>query len=125
MLTGICKRDEKNTVTKQYIEGLGMKAQIYTADLSSQDEVSNLTKKVLGDSKDVSILLNCAGIQRRHPSHLFPTKDWDEVCRPLTSLLVLVGPSCTDVGFPLPAYRFYKSTYRPCSHFAETWVRTC
>lgn len=25
------------------------------------------------------ILLNCAGIQRRHPSHQFPDEDWDEV----------------------------------------------
>jgi 2-deoxy-D-gluconate 3-dehydrogenase len=56
-----------NAKTKEYVEGFGRKAQIYTADLPSQDEVSCLTKKVLGDSNDVSILLNCAGIQRRHP----------------------------------------------------------
>lgn len=68
-----------NTKTKEHVEGLGRKARIYTADLSSQDEVLSLTKKVLGDSNDVSILLNCAGIQRRHPCHLFPKKDWDEV----------------------------------------------
>lgn len=56
-----------NTKTKECVEGLGQKARIYTADLSSQGEVSSLTKKVLGDSNDVSILLNCAGIQPRHP----------------------------------------------------------
>jgi 2-dehydro-3-deoxy-D-gluconate 5-dehydrogenase len=25
------------------------------------------------------ILLNCAGVQRRHPSEKFPDEDWDEV----------------------------------------------
>ena len=68
-----------NTKTKEYVEGLGRKARIYTADLSSQDGVSGLTKKVLGDSNDVSIFLNCAGIQRRNSCHLFSKKDWDEV----------------------------------------------
>jgi 2-deoxy-D-gluconate 3-dehydrogenase len=27
----------------------------------------------------VHILINCAGIQRRHPAHQFPDEDWDEV----------------------------------------------
>jgi 2-dehydro-3-deoxy-D-gluconate 5-dehydrogenase len=68
-----------NTKTKEYVGGLGRKARIYTADFSSQDGVSGLIKKVLGDSNDVSILPNCAGIQRRNSCHLFPQKDWDEV----------------------------------------------
>jgi 2-deoxy-D-gluconate 3-dehydrogenase len=38
-----------------------------------------LTKKILHDSHDIDILVTCAGIQRRHSSHLFLKKDWDEV----------------------------------------------
>lgn len=32
-----------------------------------------------GKGYKLDILLNCAGIQRRHPSEKFPTEDWDEV----------------------------------------------
>ena len=65
------KRVVSITKTKDYVEGLGPRARIYTADLSSQDEVSSLTKKVLGDPNDASILLNCASIQQRNSCHLF------------------------------------------------------
>ena len=80
-LTLICigQRDESNQATKQKIEGLGRKAWIYTADLASAEAVGGLTERVLKDGHDISILLTCAGIQRRHPSHLFPKDDWDEV----------------------------------------------
>jgi 2-deoxy-D-gluconate 3-dehydrogenase len=65
--------------TKSKIESIGRKAYIYAADLSSEKDVSGLAEAVLADGHDVDILLNCAGIQRRHPSHLFPKSDWDEV----------------------------------------------
>lgn len=29
--------------------------------------------------RGMDILLNCAGVQRRHPSESFPDDDWDEV----------------------------------------------
>lgn len=52
-------------------------------------------KKVLEDGHDIDILLNCAGIQRRHPSHVFPDEDWDEVLQVnLSSVLML----CRDIG---------------------------
>lgn len=73
------QRDTSSQQTKQTIESLGRKAFIYTADLSSREDVSGLTKKVLADGHDVSILITCAGIQRRHPAEKFPDSDWDEV----------------------------------------------
>ncbi|KAJ5742437.1 short-chain dehydrogenase [Penicillium nucicola] len=74
----IVLRDCSNQETKAQIEALGRKATISTADLSSQAEVSQLVSSVLNNGHDISILLNCAGIQRRHPSHLFPSEDWNE-----------------------------------------------
>ncbi|KFY15827.1 hypothetical protein V491_05538, partial [Pseudogymnoascus sp. VKM F-3775] len=62
----LIQRDESNTTTKTTIEALGRKATIITCDLSSAASVSALTPKIL-ESHDPSILLNCAGIQRRHP----------------------------------------------------------
>lgn len=73
------KRDTTNQETKRQIEQIGRKASIYTADLASQESISSLVPTVTKDGHDIDILLNCAGIQRRHPSHQFPLEDWDEV----------------------------------------------
>lgn len=73
------QRDTSNPGTKEQIEKLGRKASIYTADLASKQSVSELVSTVIHDGHDINILLNCAGIQRRHPSHVFPDEDWDEV----------------------------------------------
>ncbi|KIW61150.1 hypothetical protein PV05_01307 [Exophiala xenobiotica] len=91
----LVQRDASNTSTKLAIESLGRKATIYTADLASQAEVSSVAPKILADGHDVSILVTCAGIQRRHPSHEFPQADWDEVLQVnLTSVFTL----CRDFG---------------------------
>ena len=73
------QRDTNNQETKRQIESLGRKATIVTADLASRQDVSSLVAKVINDGHDIDILLNCAGIQRRHPSHVFSGEDWDEV----------------------------------------------
>ncbi|GKZ20768.1 hypothetical protein AbraIFM66951_003070 [Aspergillus brasiliensis] len=91
----LVQRDTSNTETKQRIESLGRKATIYTADLSSRESVSQLIPTILSDNHDISILVNCAGIQRRHPSHLFPDSDWDEV---LQTNLTTIFTLCRDLG---------------------------
>ncbi|CEN61021.1 Putative Dehydrogenases with different specificities [Aspergillus calidoustus] len=91
----LIQRDRSQQATKEAIEALGRKASIYTCDLASQEKVSELTAKVLHDRHDISILVTCAGIQRRHPSHLFPQSDWDEV---LQVNLSTVFSLCRDVG---------------------------
>jgi hypothetical protein len=73
------QRDRSNQETLKAVEALGRKATIYTADLSSQAEVAALTPTILADGHKISILVNCAGIQRRHPSAQFPDNDWNEV----------------------------------------------
>ncbi|KIW74946.1 2-deoxy-D-gluconate 3-dehydrogenase [Fonsecaea pedrosoi CBS 271.37] len=92
----LVQRDDTNTTTKTAIEALGRKASIYTADLASQSEVSSLAPKILNEGgHDVSILVTCAGIQRRHPAHEFPLADWDEVVQVnLRSVFTL----CRDFG---------------------------
>ncbi|KAJ5659913.1 hypothetical protein N7507_006364 [Penicillium longicatenatum] len=91
----LIQRDTSNPATKEQIEKLGRKATIYTADLASQASVSTLVATVVNNGHDIDILLNCAGIQRRHPSHLFPQEDWDEV---LQVNLTTVFTLCRDVG---------------------------
>jgi len=91
----LIQRDRSQTTTLKAIEALGRKATIYTADLASQAEVAALTPAILGDGHKIHILVNCAGIQRRHPSHQFPDNDWNEV---LQVNLSTVFTLCRDVG---------------------------
>ena len=69
----------KDTTTKTEIENLGRKASIFHADLASADEMKGLVKKITDAGHDIDILVNCGGIQRRHPAHQFPDEDWNEV----------------------------------------------
>lgn len=70
----------KDTTTKDGIEKLGRKAAIFYADLASADDMKGLVKKIIDAGHDIDILVNCGGIQRRHPAHQFPDDDWNEVC---------------------------------------------
>lgn len=91
----LVQRDTSNQTTKTAIESLGRKATIYTADLSSPPSLSTLVPTILADGHRISILLNCGGIQRRHPAHEFPSSDWDAV---LQVNLSAVFTLCRDVG---------------------------
>ncbi|KAL1297559.1 hypothetical protein AAFC00_006127 [Neodothiora populina] len=92
----LVQRDESNQTTKQQVEALGRKCTIYTADLSSKASLKGLVSRITDtDGHKVTILLNCGGIQRRHPSHQFPDSDWDEV---LQVNLNAVFTLCRDVG---------------------------
>ena len=61
------------------MERLGRKATILLADLASHESVSTIVPKALDIVSRIDILVNCAGIQRRHPSQHFPDSDWSEV----------------------------------------------
>lgn len=89
------QRNTTATETQKAIQALGRKATIYTTDLSSAAEVEALTPRILADGHEVRILVNCAGIQIRHPPEAFPTADFDAV------LQVNLGATfalCRDVG---------------------------
>ncbi|KAK0753632.1 hypothetical protein B0T18DRAFT_397394 [Schizothecium vesticola] len=91
----LVQRDESATATRDAILALGRKATIYTADLSSPPSVSQLAPKILADGHQVRILVNCAGIQRRHPCDKFPDADFNEV---MQVNLNAVFSLCRDFG---------------------------
>ncbi|EMC94921.1 hypothetical protein BAUCODRAFT_34925 [Baudoinia panamericana UAMH 10762] len=91
----LVQRNENDRDTKQAIEKLGRKATIYTADLACPESMKALLPKILQNDHRVHILLNCGGIQRRHPAHQFPDDDWNEV---LQVNLTAVFTLCRDVG---------------------------
>ncbi|KAI9665706.1 MAG: hypothetical protein M1821_003640 [Bathelium mastoideum] len=81
--------------TKTQIESLGRKVHIVTADLSSPASVKEVPSKVFAVVPRVHVLLTCAGIQKRHPSHQFPDSDWNQV---LQVNLSSVFQLCRDIG---------------------------
>jgi len=91
----LIQRDTTSTSTSKQIEALGRKCTIYTADLSSRASLTTVLPTILSEQKRIHILLNCGGIQRRHPAHEFPDEDWDAVLQVnLTSVFTL----CRELG---------------------------
>ena len=75
----LIQRDASNTSTKEAIEKVGRKATIYEADLADRAQLHAVFPTIVGDGHDVDILVNCGGIQRRHPAETFPDDAWDDV----------------------------------------------
>ncbi|PWY69740.1 2-deoxy-D-gluconate 3-dehydrogenase [Aspergillus heteromorphus CBS 117.55] len=92
----LIQREESNTSTRDtIISSTGQKAWIHVAELSNRDSIKGIIPAVTSQGLKPSILLNCAGIQRRHPSEKFPDEDWDEVLQiNLTSVFTL----CREFG---------------------------
>ncbi|KAK5656538.1 hypothetical protein OQA88_4517 [Cercophora sp. LCS_1] len=91
----LVQRDAAETTTRDAILSLGRRATIYAADLSSPASVSALVPTILADNHKIRILINCAGIQRRHPCESFPDADFNAVIQVnLTSVFTLTR----DVG---------------------------
>ncbi|GFP52955.1 hypothetical protein ACSS6W_000387 [Trichoderma asperelloides] len=91
----LIQRDTTSTATKEAVEKVGRKAWIFTADLAVQEQVANIAKDVTAAGHKVDILVNCAGIQRRHPCEEFPDNDWNDV---IQVNLNTVFTLCRDFG---------------------------
>lgn len=71
---------EKVLGVAEEFRGRGFACHGVSADLSDRDSLKAgfvRSLELLGGKID--ILVNCAGIQRRHPSEEFPLSDWDQV----------------------------------------------
>lgn len=92
----IKQRDASNTSTHDHITNkLNRKATIHPAELSDRASVKSIIPTLVSQGHNPTILLNCAGIQRRHPSEKFPDEDWDDVLNVnLTSVFTL----CREFG---------------------------
>ncbi|KAJ5247385.1 2-dehydro-3-deoxy-D-gluconate 5-dehydrogenase [Penicillium chermesinum] len=76
----LVQRDTSNTATKDHITNqIGRKAWIHIAELSDRKAVKDIVPALVSQGIKPDILVNCAGIQRRHPSEAFPDEDWDQV----------------------------------------------
>jgi 2-deoxy-D-gluconate 3-dehydrogenase len=60
--------------------GVGLPVSALQADVSDRSQIRDSFEKALESlGGRVDILVNSAGIQRRHPSEVFPERDWDAV----------------------------------------------
>jgi 2-deoxy-D-gluconate 3-dehydrogenase len=75
----LAQRDTANTDTKSHVEALGRKCAVYACDFSKSEDVAALLPAILRDGRAPTILVNCAGIQRRHPAAEFPDDAWAAV----------------------------------------------
>ncbi|EGE05892.1 2-deoxy-D-gluconate 3-dehydrogenase [Trichophyton equinum CBS 127.97] len=94
----LVQRDASNTQTRnEILQKTAGKSRvtIHAAELSDRTAAKAIVSSVTADGTVVDILLNCAGIQRRHPSEAFPDQDWDEV---LQVNLSAVFTLCREFG---------------------------
>ncbi|WVR07203.1 2-deoxy-D-gluconate 3-dehydrogenase [Kwoniella sp. DSM 27419] len=76
----LVQRNDTNTTTRDSITAAGAKADIVICDLASASDVAKLIPHVTeGLNRRLDIVVNCGGIQRRHPVENFPDDDWNEV----------------------------------------------
>lgn len=86
----LVQRNTENVATRDTIVSLGRKADIYVADLANNEEVKQIVPNLVKQGRRIDILVNCGGIQRRHPAEEFPDEDWNEVIQVnLTSCFTL------------------------------------
>ncbi len=77
----LVQRESASTQTYEEIKKIGKKTFIIHAELDKREQVDEIVPKAIeiSPTNQIDILVNCAGIQRRSPSHKFSTKDWDDV----------------------------------------------
>jgi NAD(P)-dependent dehydrogenase (short-subunit alcohol dehydrogenase family) len=79
-----------NLDTLNTIRALGATAHVVYCDLSDLVAVKHLFQNALDVmGGEISVLVNCAGIQRRSPSLEFSESDWDDVCAFIHFLQIL------------------------------------
>lgn len=62
------------------LNGMGYKTYPMKVDISKRNEIKNsYAESMKIFNNDLDIMVNAAGIQRRHPSEEFPESDWDDV----------------------------------------------
>jgi len=94
----LIQRDpESDAGVQKDIQHLGRKCSVFYCDLSVSSSVEGLIETIERDLQEVriDILLNNAGIQKRHPCDEFPLVDWTAV---MQVNLHAVFTLCRDVG---------------------------
>lgn len=79
------------------LKAKGYEAVAVRGDLSRRDEIKRMADEAIRAMGGVDILVNAAGIQRRHPSEEFPIEDWDAVLRINLDAVFILSQLCARV----------------------------
>lgn len=97
----VCIIGSKSSSVEKSISELSGDVKGVAADLGIRDEVYERFSKALQLlGGDVDILVNCHGIQRRHPSEEFPLSDWDEVINVNLNSVFILCQEASKVMIP-------------------------
>lgn len=85
------------------LEDKGVKGKSYSFDLSDFEKYDSLVNEIVSDFGTVDVLINNAGVQRRHPAVEFPVEDWDFVldvnCKAPFLLCQKIGKIMLEKGY--------------------------
>jgi 2-dehydro-3-deoxy-D-gluconate 5-dehydrogenase len=89
--------------TIKEIESLGVKCKGFKFDLQEFDKYDELINDIVKEMGTIDILLNNAGVQKRHPSVEFPKSDWNFVmdvnCNAVFFMCQKVGKIMLEKGY--------------------------
>ncbi|MZK52055.1 2-dehydro-3-deoxy-D-gluconate 5-dehydrogenase KduD [Clostridium beijerinckii] len=85
----------ENPELEEKIKGLGRKYKMIPMDLSDISKFEEVVESINKEFGSVDILINNAGVQKRHPSVEFPEEDWDFVLNVNTKAVFFL---CQAVG---------------------------
>ncbi|MPW24714.1 glucose 1-dehydrogenase [Alkalibaculum sp. M08DMB] len=77
VVTGRTLKTLEETVKK--VEAVGKRALAVVCDATNEDQVEEMTKKVLEKFGKIDILVTVAGIAKRHPAEEFPLDEFQQV----------------------------------------------
>lgn len=75
----VSRRKEKCKEVAEEIRALGVRTMEYAVDATDKGQVEALRDAVVKEFGRIDILLNAAGINRRHDAEEFPLEEYDEV----------------------------------------------
>ncbi|MDN8588154.1 2-dehydro-3-deoxy-D-gluconate 5-dehydrogenase KduD [Paenibacillus sp. 11B] len=85
----------ENPELEETIKGLGRKYKMISMDLSDISKFEEVVESINEEFGSIDILINNAGVQKRHPSVEFPKEDWDFVLNVNTKAVFFL---CQAVG---------------------------
>jgi 2-dehydro-3-deoxy-D-gluconate 5-dehydrogenase len=95
--------NEFNESVVKEIEDMGVKCVSYKVDLREFDKYDNLIDDIVKEFGTIDILINNAGVQKRHASVEFPKNDWDFVmdvnCNAVFFMCQKVGKVLIEKGY--------------------------
>lgn len=76
----ICSRTESelNEVAEE-IHAIGSTALVVACDVSKPEDINHVISEALARFKKIDILINNAGLTRKHPAEDFPLEDWHKI----------------------------------------------